>query len=175
MHDFVVYGHKLLFSSDSMTFLEQMYVYNWGDTIANPISKFTPSPLVFNPFGTIESDGKVYFNGTDPITGETEVYVFVDSVALNIKNVSFKAEVTVYPNPVQAQANMHLVLHEPAKLTTRLFDMTGKEVYSTGLKNYEAGTYDLAMPTQQLAVGNYIYAITNASGRLEYSGKLVKE
>ncbi|MBB6371557.1 endo-beta-N-acetylglucosaminidase H [Chryseobacterium shigense] len=75
-----------------------------------------------------------------------------------------------YPNPVKKGNNIHFRINDSSAGEILLYDMTGKLIISQKIdKN------DIAISTQNLSVGTYVYKINSKENTVKSSGKMVVE
>ncbi|MDY0279254.1 MAG: T9SS type A sorting domain-containing protein [Salinivirgaceae bacterium] len=71
--------------------------------------------------------------------------------------------VKVYPNPAQEVAYVNVVVTERTTVDIRIFDLTGKLVYSTTTGRVEAGSHVVTIPVDEFLIGTYIVHCTDGS------------
>ena len=81
--------------------------------------------------------------------------------------------ISVYPNPAQEVAYVKVSVKERANVDIKIFDLTGKLVYSTNTGRIEAGNHIVTIPVTNLNVGAYIVHCTN--GTSSQSSRLLKQ
>ncbi len=79
--------------------------------------------------------------------------------------------VRVYPNPASENATVVVDLSDNAMLTTHLYDVTGKLIFSTEAQQLSTGTHYVMVNTSQLTSG--IYYIQTVAGTTVETTKLV--
>lgn len=167
---FINFSNKLYFSaSDAMGY--ELWTVDGKDSayIAGDIDSFSSA----NPVNMVTFNNALYFSAYSSTLG-TELYKYIDP-AVGIKNVRFDADVKVYPNPASAQTIIDITLKNNEQLSVKLLDITGKEVFQTGVNQYAAGNHKITIPVSELAAGTYFYQLTNAAGMKCLSGKVVKQ
>lgn len=70
------------------------------------------------------------------------------------------SHVTMYPNPVQSQANLDVTISQPADVSLRVFDMIGREVYTNNAGRLNTGKHTFNLNTSNFANGIYLYQVT---------------
>lgn len=84
------------------------------------------------------------------------------------------ADVSVYPNPTSTAVHIDVQLPQASKVTITLTDIMGKQVHQHNGMNI-ALNHSITIPMEQLAIGTYIYKITNDRGEQLATGKLMKQ
>ena len=91
---------------------------------------------------------------------------FVD-FSTGIASVNSTNGINVYPNPSTGE-NIHFVLTPAGAISLRIFDMEGKEIYTTALNNAN-GDFEISIP---LPVGAYTYKIQDQQNFI-HAGQLI--
>jgi hypothetical protein len=81
-------------------------------------------------------------------------------------------EIIVYPNPTSDIANVRITTNETAAMQIRIYDLSGKIVYSEQTAKLEKGTHNITVPVDKLGTGTYILQCQN--GKTQKSVKIVK-
>ncbi len=71
----------------------------------------------------------------------------------------------IYPNPVKNQMYIELYLNENSCVSYQLFDITGKEVYNSGISNNSIGDNLMEIPINQYIKGIYLLKISIQSNQ----------
>lgn len=79
--------------------------------------------------------------------------------------------VSIYPNPTSSQATIDINLSENANTMVRVFDMSGKVVFTENLGRIDAGNHKTQLNCQNLRKG--IYIVNVVSGKATATSKLV--
>jgi hypothetical protein len=82
-----------------------------------------------------------------------------------------KASVSIYPNPASSQATVDINLSENTNTMVRVFDMSGKVVFTENLGRIDAGNHRTQINCQKLRKG--IYIVNVVSGKSTATSKLV--
>ncbi|MBO4587819.1 MAG: T9SS type A sorting domain-containing protein [Bacteroidales bacterium] len=82
-----------------------------------------------------------------------------------------KTSVSIYPNPTSSQATIDINLSENANTMVRVFDMSGKVVFTENLGRIDAGNHKTQLNCQNLRKG--IYIVNVVSGKATATSKLV--
>ncbi len=170
---FTLFNKKLYFSASSPDKGTELWSYdgmNAPEMVADIDTAMNGSSF---PANFTVYNNALYFTATEPLTG-TELYKYEDA-SLGVQNIRFDAEVKVYPNPASSVAYLQISLKKAQKLAIGVYDVAGKEVYNTGVVNYNAGNANVTLPVNALTTGTYIYKVTDEAGRMYYSGKLMKQ
>ncbi|HHG86440.1 MAG TPA: CHRD domain-containing protein, partial [Bacteroidetes bacterium] len=122
---------------------------------------------------TAFQDGLIYVNihSDSAASGEARGQVLRDatcfvSLSTDIADVDrFNAGITVFPNPVDAQASVQITLENHFSGSLIVSDMYGRTIFAQNL-NLRAGSHRLDLPAQDLAAGMYIVRISagNSNG-----------
>lgn len=94
--------------------------------------------------------------------------------ALTIDKMSSEVEIQFYPNPGNEVAHLKIKLSNNSVLAITITDISGKLVFETGKKRYNASTQVVDIPTDGFIPGFYTYSIRNETGQLIHSGKWQK-
>ena len=117
-------------------------------------------------------NGHLYFVGSNG-THNGELFRINDPTG--IENVKWNGKATIFPNPASTSATISLNLKQAEDLQISLLDISGREVFSTGVRSYAAGENTVALPLNSLAAAQYIYRICGSKGDMLVSGKLIKK
>ncbi|MBQ8045973.1 MAG: T9SS type A sorting domain-containing protein, partial [Bacteroidales bacterium] len=71
--------------------------------------------------------------------------------------------VRIYPNPAASYTNVELQVAKTTDATVRVFDMSGKVVYTKSLENLTAGVHTEAINCQGLQKGVYLINVVTDS------------
>ena len=88
-------------------------------------------------------------------------YIGINQISTNLPEV-FKLHQN-YPNPFNPETNIKFEIPESGIIKFRIFDVTGREVYSLS-ENRSAGIYSLNYNAEKLSSGIYYYSA-------EFNGK----
>ena len=94
----------------------------------------------------------------------------VDSVVNSAVNELADAGFGLYPNPTNGMVTVDVSSIQSSKLTIKVTDLVGREVYSAGRDMMVKTTY---INTQSWPAGTYVVTITTDSGR--YTRRLIKD
>ena len=105
------------------------------------------------PFGLFAAlgDGTVI-----PLSGVTSVRG--DNAPLPVQAIS------AYPNPAREQATLRFAVERDAAVTLRVFDISGREVYTADRGQLAPGVYDANINTANLAPGLYRVLLSTSAG-----------
>jgi hypothetical protein len=77
----------------------------------------------------------------------------------------------IYPNPTRDHIFLSLAFARPGNASFKLLDVSGKQVFSTELGDFQMGTFSRQLELPNLPVGVYIYDL--ALGNERFRGKLM--
>jgi hypothetical protein len=113
------------------------------------------SGLSYYRIKQIDFDGSYRIYGPLEISNQT-----VDSYSLQQN----------YPNPFNPSTNIRFSISQPGLVTLQVFDILGKEVYSSSKEYQQAGSYTINMDASKLSSGTYFYKLT--SGKFTETKKM---
>lgn len=90
--------------------------------------------------------------------------------SLSTRDIAFEKTSNVYPNPVKKGNDIHFVINDRSAIEVALYDISGKLV-----RKQTIDKTDVAVTTQDLISGIYIYKIKSASDQILSSGKIIVE
>jgi ELWxxDGT repeat protein len=172
LQDFITYKNNLYFIANTAASGAELWKYN--GTSCSMVADLYPDVGSVKD-GDIDYaiyNGHLYFQGSN---GKHNNELFRLNDPTGIENVAWSGSVSVHPNPATTSASLTLILRNPESLQITITDITGREVYSTGVRNYAAGEHAVTLPLNALAAGQYIYRVGGSNGELLVSGKLIKE
>ncbi|MBE0645385.1 MAG: DUF4397 domain-containing protein, partial [Bacteroidetes bacterium] len=70
----------------------------------------------------------------------------------------------VYPNPAREQTTLRFTVQSDAGVSLRMYDMSGREVYSIDRGLLAPGAYDATLNTSQFSPGLYRMLLTTTTG-----------
>jgi len=82
------------------------------------------------------------------------------------------AEIRLSPNPFDNKLTIEYKLESGEEAIFILYDLVGKEVYRTGI---ESSTNKATLSIPELTKGVYLFRYSTKKGKVNYSGKLIKE
>ena len=161
---------------------------NWTISCCNEISNYiiekSTNATNFAPIGIVtgNSSSNYSYHDYNPSLGMNYYRIkatakngetkYSEVVAVRYNNIS--RVVSIYPNPVQTSAIIHLQNFAKGNYTLRLLNPQGKQVSTQYITIHQPSIY-ITIPMQQLAVGQYILSVSNAKGMLQYSSVVVKQ
>jgi ELWxxDGT repeat protein len=169
---FITYGTKLYFIANDGLHGTELWMYD-GINTPSLVADVDSGANSSFPANLTVHNGALYFNATTAMSG-SEVYMYKDST-VGVQNTRFAADVKVYPNPATTEFHIDMKLKNSEKLSVSVCDMTGKEVFSSNVKQYAAGSNRITIPMQHVSTGVYLYRINGATGNIQVSGRIVKE
>jgi ELWxxDGT repeat protein len=130
----------------------------------------TPSYAAFTEF-----KGDLYFKAQDSAHGY-ELWRIKGPVSnVGVQQVGFNGNVSVHPNPATSAVTLDLTLQEARKLVIFVYDMSGRQVYSSTLKAYGPGSHQVGLPLQGLSAGQYVYRLNGEGGAAFATGVITKQ
>lgn len=167
----VPYANKLFYVAVDSNYGEELFMIDEQGNVSIAADLDTGIGSGY-PWSLTVANNSLFFSGYTPSIGR-ELFVYYDATA-TVKNTSFTATVTVYPNPTQDVAHIKMDLPTAQHLNITLTDVQGRTVYNIGLSEYYSGTNIVDIPTNDIPSGMYIYSIINDKGSTMMSGKLQK-
>lgn len=167
----VSYANKLFYVAVDSNYGEELFMINEQGNVSLVADIGMGNDSGY-PWNLTVANNSLFFRAISPTIGN-ELFVYYDATAV-VKNTTFDATVTVYPNPAQDVAHLKIDLQATQKLSITLIDMQGRVVYNTGMATYNTGSNIVSIPTEKLSAGMYIYNISNDAGSTMMSGKLQK-
>ncbi len=172
-----VYNGKLYMSAaDSLTGWE-LYVYDGSNNPYMVVEIATqqngaPKSAYISDF--IAYKGDLFFGAQDASV-DREMYRYNDSLLsiAKVKGNSIRS-ITAYPNPTTGNAQLNVTLSQAQTLAVQLTDINGRVVYIGDSKLYSKGAHLISLPMQQLSAGTYIYTMTDNTGSMLNSGRVMK-
>ena len=67
--------------------------------------------------------------------------------------------ITNYPNPASEDCYFAFKLYKDSRVSIKIFDLSGKEIYEVTNKNFPMGKHTLSIKSKLLTKGEYIYTI----------------
>lgn len=115
----------------------------------------------------------LYFAANNGLTG-IELYR-LNARANGIEAVNWDGTASLYPNPVTADAALEINIKRAEKLSISIVDISGREVYRSGLQILSSGRHLVAFSMQYVAAGQYGYRLLSEQGICLASGIVVKQ
>lgn len=171
--DYAIYNNKLFFAASDGVHGLELWSYDGTNkpTMAADISVGVGDS---KPKDLTVAHGYLYFNADMHPIGE-ELFRYKESTS-TIENVNSNIhDIAVYPNPTTDNVHIEFSLDRTENLNISLTDIQGRIVFSTGNKQYGKPVHRVAIPTESIAGGTYMYYITSNDGVIMHSGKLVKQ
>ncbi|MBA3647807.1 MAG: T9SS type A sorting domain-containing protein [Chitinophagales bacterium] len=127
------------------------YTYQWLKR-GNPISGATDRAYT----ATTKGFYKVVVtnsNGCSKTSNGTKV---INSCMQSAKLDLTEADLTIFPNPAETKANVHFTISNSSHVLLRIFDMSGKKVFTILNQNLAEGEYSLDLNASQFTKGVYL-------------------
>jgi len=135
----------------------------------NGVFKFSTSTngdeIIFK--SVMDSEGRIVLAGYSNQDGQDEMFAakLLTSFAVGVLDVEESSQILfLYPNPIRDQANLDFELNDKQTISIQLVDMTGRVVKRFAQQqSFERGKHTLPLGFENLANGNYILQLGNAS------------
>lgn len=189
-HYFCVAFGKLYFTARSNE-ADGLQLHEYNDA-TNELKQLTRMPkhhgINFYPMNTMSWGDYLYFTaytGRDVKNISNLRYIHKNGIkiyrlqpaqkptSIGNKRIT-NIEVTAHPNPTTSSTTLAIALPTASKVHLSLTDATGKQVY----EHHTLGIlqqHRIEVPLHDLAAGIYLYQLSNDSGVLLHSGRLVKK
>ena len=164
--------NRIYFNADNGVNGNELWMYK-GTGVPSMVADIYTGAVSSNPAEFLQMGINVYFRAADSANG-TELFMLSDST-LSVKNITFNADVKVYPNPTTGNATLAVTLEKAQVLNVSVTDMAGRVVYNNGATSYTSGKNEILIPAENMANGIYIYAIRSENGTLMASGRIQKQ
>lgn len=172
-NDYTIYNNKLFFAASDGTHGIELWSYD-GTNKPVQVADVAAGSASSKPKYLTVADGYLYFSAEVHPIGE-ELFRYKESTS-TVENVNSNIhDVAAYPNPVTDKVYIEFSLDRSEILNISLTDIQGKTVYSTGNTKYGTSAHRVAIPTESIVGGTYMYHITSNDGVVMQSGKLVKQ
>ncbi len=166
----------------------QVMLLNMNDeplqyTYSNAFGEFSFSNVAY---GTYQVYGEVYNLTTVPaivtIDGSnmniTDIGLLITSreVTTGVNEVAVLNETSVgnvFPNPFKGDAAINISLQKDARLSIRIVDIAGRQVYAT-IMNFGSGVQQINLPVSELSAGIYNLILADEKTNSAVTRKLVK-
>jgi PKD repeat protein len=166
----------------------QVMLLNMNDeplqyTYSNAFGEFSFNNVAY---GTYQVYGEVYNLTTVPaivtIDGSnmniTDIGLLITSkeVTTGVNEVAVINETSVgqvFPNPFKGDAAVNISLSKEARLSIRLFDIAGRQVYAD-IMNFGAGVQQINLPVSALNAGIYSLTLSDEKSNTMVTRKLMK-
>lgn len=168
--EFIKFDDNLYFAGSDSTYGTELWMY---DGVNNPsiIADINTGTGDGNPVDYAVYRNNLYFTAVGKGTGR-ELYRLGKSV--HVENVGRVNRIRVYPVPATNIVHFEIDLKTSTDITVTLNNITGREVYSSGMRSYKTGNAIVKVNISQLAEGYYVYCITSRDGTTLASGKMLK-
>ena len=116
-------------------------------------------------FGKTKYPGAIYFAtyGRGIYVDKTYVTDFGNEIGINSAVAENINDVRIYPNPAASYTNIELEITNTTDVAIRIFDMSGKVVYTKSLDNLTEGVYIETINCQKLQKGIYLINVLTDS------------
>lgn len=171
--DYAIYNNKLFFAATNGSDGLELWRYDGTNKPTMAVDVYAGIGDS-KPKNLTVADGYLYFNAEMHPIGE-ELFRYKESTS-TIENVNSNIhDIAVYPNPTTDNVHIEFSLDRTENLNISLTDIQGRTVFSTGNKQYGKSVHRVAIPTESISGGTYMYHITSNDGVVMQSGKLVKQ
>jgi ELWxxDGT repeat protein len=167
----VVFNSELYFyGKTSATGCE---VWKYDGTTCKMVTDLNPGTADGKSMGELAVYKDVlYFSGNNGKTG-FELYRIYPSTN-SVTSVKWQGKAVVYPNPANTFATLSITLPFAQLLRVSLMDVSGREVFNSGLNSLNAGTSEIRLPIANLGAGQYFYRIDDGKGLALAQGSLIR-
>jgi len=169
--NFVTYKNNLYFIARTPAAGAELWKYNGTSCGMVADLNTGPSDFISGGFDYAIYNGHLYF-GAISTNHQYELFRLNDPTG--VTNTNWVAKVSISPNPTRDIAQLSISLPHAEDLQISLHDISGRNVFSTGLQTYSAGTHTVTLPLQSLPSGVYVYSIHGNSGLLS-SGQVIRK
>lgn len=116
-------------------------------------------------FGKTKYPGAIYFAtyGRGIYVDKTYVKDFENEIGINAPVAENINDVRIYPNPAASYANIEMEIANATNVSIRIFDMSGKVVYTKSLDNLTEGVYTETINCQNMQKGVYLINVLTES------------
>ena len=116
-------------------------------------------------FGKTKYPGAIYFAtyGRGIYVDKTYVKDFENEIGINSPVAENINDVRIYPNPAASYTNIELEIANTTNVSIRVFDMSGKLVYTKSLDNLTEGVYTETINCQNMQKGVYLINVLTES------------
>ena len=116
-------------------------------------------------FGKTKYPGAIYFAtyGRGIYVDKTYVKDFENEIGINSPVAENINDVRIYPNPAASYTNIELEIANTTNVSIRVFDMSGKVVYTKSLDNLTEGVYTETINCQNMQKGVYLINVLTES------------
>ncbi|MBR3938722.1 MAG: T9SS type A sorting domain-containing protein [Bacteroidales bacterium] len=116
-------------------------------------------------FGKTKYPGAIYFAtyGRGIYVDKTYVKDFENEIGINAPVAENINDVRIYPNPAASYANIEMEIANATNVSIRIFDMSGKVVYTKSLDNLTEGIYTETINCQNMQKGVYLINVLTES------------
>ncbi|MBS1771518.1 MAG: T9SS type A sorting domain-containing protein [Bacteroidetes bacterium] len=113
--------------------------------------------------------------GSLPPSPPSKLYRLIDTTIPPSHIIVPENDITLkaYPNPANNVFNLELNMQKAQTLQVALIDASGRQVYTSGNKPYNAGINTISIPVADLPAGNYFFRIMDDKGYVMARGKMV--
>ncbi len=168
---FIYYANKVFFVADDGVHGRELWVLNHDNTVSMVADIISPPTTNEQPDNLTVYNGKLYFTAMGDLGDE--LYEYADPEA--IINDEVKNNITgAYPNPVATTLHCNVNINSGVSLSVVLYDISGRVVYKSGMKEYGPGNHTISIPVATLPSAMYYYNITKDHGEVLGKGKVVK-
>jgi ELWxxDGT repeat protein len=147
-------------------------LWKYDGTNLTMLPEIWPGQNSSNPYNFVVHNDYLYFVAQDSAHGINLYRLFDPTTVVNTR---FDGEINVFPNPAQTQARLELTLKSTQQLSFSITDITGKGVYTTGIRHWNSGKSGINIPMQSFAAGSYSYQLLDSKGQRMASGILIKQ
>lgn len=171
--ELVVYNNRLFMSANDGANGFELFATD-GSSAPAIIGDLCPGPNSSLPTELTVIGDELYFSANNCNNSGVDLFSY-NYKGVGINHILFDGTAKIYPNPVQRDLHIDLVLKKDEQLHVRVADITGRNIYDPGMLPYSAGKNKIEVPMRGMPDGSYIYYITNKEGTTYLTGKIIKQ
>lgn len=173
--EFTLYKDKIFFSAINATNDHEIGVYDPAAQSGYVIDVVQGQTKSSKPRQFKVLNNTLFFTGVDS-NGNPNVLFKYKEYAASVTNTNLAiTNISAYPNPTSADAQLSMTLKQAATLRVLLTDINGRVVYRSDEQLYSKGKHNITLPMQRLSSGTYIYTVLDNSGQLLNSGRVLRK
>jgi PKD repeat protein len=113
------------------------------------------------PVGSeIKNTAGIYFDFNEPVITNTTMHTIVLKTSSGIQNIGKEMNISIYPNPTQDIATMHIKLDKETRMRYTVHSINGKTILESKEKVFPIGQLEETIDFSPLSSGIYILNIS---------------